>query len=333
MENQLIIGDASESLRKLPEGCAQMCVTSPPYYAMRDYGMDGQLGLETSVPEYVSNLVGVCDEIRRVLKPDGTLWLNIADSYSGSGKGAYKDDSNFQQYLAGGMNSKQKSNTGSHDGDLQRITTTRQRKPPKGKLKDHELCLVPQRFVIAMQDAGWYVRSEIIWHKPNPFPESVNNRPTRSHEFIYLFTKISSGYYYNQEALSEAIKEESKKRLNRAFHADQHRDYVGGRPNPIADFNKSPAAKEQERRNMRDVWTIVHEGSTEKHFATFPKKLAGMCISGGSRNGDVVLDPFFGSGTTGLVAQQMGRGYIGIELNPDYEKIIRRRVAQKGLGI
>ena len=263
------LGDAYTVLKKLPSDFFQTAVTSPPYWGLRDYGTEGQIGSEERLADYIENLVRIFSEVRRVLKPDGTLWLNLGDTYtSGGRKWRAPDKKNPARAMS-------------------------YRAPTPEGLKPKDLIGVPWRVAFALQQSGWYLRSEIIWHKPNPHPESVKDRPTRAHETIFLLTK-SEKYYYDHEAISEP-------------------------------------AQNGRMRNKRTVWTIPTEPLKEAHFATFPTKLVVPCILAGSRPGDFVIDPFFGSGTTGLVAAWYQRYFVGIELQPKYIEIAQRRLAQHGV--
>ena len=256
----LIIGDCYEVLRATTSNIFQTCVTSPPYWSLRDYQIEQQIGLEDSVEDYISRLVGVFDEVRRVLRDDGTLWLNIGDSYTSGGRTWRAPD---------------KKNP---------IRAMDRRPATPDGLKPKDLIGVPWRLAMALQQAGWYLRADIIWNKPNCQPESVKDRPTRSHEYLFLFSKEEK-YYYNS-------------------------DGVRG-PND---------------RNVRTVWDINTLPYSDAHFATFPPALVEPCISLGSRENDLVLDPFIGSGTLGQVALQMKRRFLGIELNPEYVEIAKRRL-------
>ena len=242
--NKIINSDALEALRTLPDSCCRTCITSPPYYGLRDYGADGQIGLEDTPDQYIENLVKIFREVRRVLNDDGTLWVNIGDSYT-------------QKNLNG----------------------------------------IPWLLAFALRSDGWYLRSDIIWQKPNAMPESAKDRPTRAHEYIFLLSK-SSRYYYDAEAVKEPAV---------GFYNAAPAGSAGtGKPNARRRGNSRP-----------------YKGA---HFATYPEELVRPCILAGSRPGDTVLDPFAGSGTTGAVAAQEGRNFIGIEINPDYCEIIRQRL-------
>ncbi|MCD6289555.1 MAG: site-specific DNA-methyltransferase [Anaerolineae bacterium] len=262
-------GDAYEVLKRLPSQICQTAVTSPPYWGLRDYELPGQIGAEEKLEDYIERLVWVFRELRRVLRDDGTLWLNLGDCYTSGGRTWRAPD---------------KKNPA-------RAMTYR---PPTPEgLKPKDLVGVPWRVAMALQSDGWYLRSEIIWHKPNPLPESVKDRPTRAHETIFLLSKTES-YFYDHEAIQER-------------------------------------GENGKRRNKRSVWTVPTEPFKGAHFATFPPKLIEPCILAGSRVGDTVIDPFFGSGTTGLVAALHGRRFIGIELKSEYIKIARKRLAARGI--
>ncbi|NMC21528.1 MAG: site-specific DNA-methyltransferase [Thermogutta sp.] len=253
-------GDAEQVLRQIPGDFFRCVVTSPPYWGLRDYATDGQIGAEDDPREYVSRLVRIFDEIRRTLRDDGTVWLNVGDSYT-SGNRAYRAPDKKHPV---------------------RAMSYRPKTPPGLKPKD--LVGIPWRLAFALQEAGWYLRCDVIWEKPNCMPESVKDRPTRSHEYIFLFSK-SLRYFY--------------------------------RAADIAD----PTGK-----NKRSVWSVPTEPFCGPHFATFPRRLIEPCILAGTEPGDWVLDPFFGSGTVGVVCEQQGRKYVGIELNPDYVKLALRRI-------
>lgn len=262
----LFEGDAIRALQKLPTESVQCIVTSPPYWGLRDYGIEGQIGLEESLQQYINKLVAVFAEARRVLKRDGVLWLNIGDGYTSGNRGYRAPD---------------KKNPA-------RAMSVRPDTPEGLKAKD--LLGIPWRLALALQADGWYLRDDIIWNKPNAMPESVKDRPTRSHEYIFMLTKREKYYYDNQ-----AVKENG--------------------------------------RNRRTVWNINTVPFPEAHFATFPPALIKPCILSSSRINDFVLDPFFGSGTVGVVCQELNRLFVGIELNDDYIKIAKARLKITGLPI
>lgn len=287
----ILNGDSLEVLKRLPAGSAHCCVTSPPYFGLRDYEVDGQIGNEPDPREYVERLVAVFAEVHRVLRDDGTLWLNIGDTYSNDGKW-------------GG------SSGGKHIAKLHGKTGIGRNKTRTG-LPPKSLVGIPWRVAFALQDFGWCLRQEIIWHKPNPMPEAVKDRCTKAHEQIFLFTK-NPRYYYGFGEMQEP-----------AVCAGQSR---GGSRNRYEQNSGNLNCKKYDTRNMRSVWTIKPDVSTgKKHFATFPEELARRCIVGGCPEGETVLDPFLGSGTTAIVALKNRRRAIGIELNPDYVKTATER--------
>jgi site-specific DNA-methyltransferase (adenine-specific) len=263
-ESIILEGDSLDILRLMPSNSVQCAVTSPPYWGLRDYGIDGQIGLESSLNEFINHLVTIFNELKRVLREDGTLWLNIGDGYT-SGNRGYRaaDKKNPARAMA-----------------IRPDT-------PEG-LKPKDLQGIPWRLAFALQNDGWYLRSDIIWNKPNAMPESVKDRPTKSHEYLFMITK-SEYYYYDYEASKETGLNGNK-------------------------------------RNRRSVWDINTQSISEAHFATFPEKLVEPCIKISSKPGDFVLDPFFGSGTVGVVCVKNDRRYVGIELNPEYVEIAANRL-------
>jgi len=301
MERQarLYVGDAIETLGALPAESAQMCVTSPPYWGLRDYGVQGQLGLEATPEEYVSSVVDVCREVRRVLKEDGTLWLNLGDTYSRDA-GSDRDTGDSDA-----ISNKQQKRQARPD---------RRNKPPSG-LKPKDLVGIPWRVALALQDDGWYLRSDIIWHKPNPMPESVTDRPTTSHEHIFLLSK-SKHYYYDADAVSEPA---DKGHAGSRFDTGKTGGHMKGR-------SQNGERDEDGTRNKRDVWTVSTKPYPEAHFAVYPPDLIEPCILAGSAEGDTVLDPFAGAGTTGLVALAKGRDFTGIDLNREYVEMAAERI-------
>lgn len=338
--NQILIGDALEKLKELPDELVQCCVTSPPYWGLRDYQVEGQLGLEKTPEEYIEKLVTIFEEVRRVLRKDGALWLNLGDSYI-SGRGRYS------------------SNKQTISGHSRGEPMNGQRPDQRGHqyLKDKDLAMIPARVAIALQQVGWWLRSDIIWSKPSCMPESVTDRPTKSHEYIFLLTK-SAKYYYDADAIKEPYAESTVPRQLRGIaDGNKWQNGAGGqkphsldqpRPNireiysgiAIKDYASGGAQdpSETKRRvlesliknggsNKRDVWTINTNSFRGAHFATFPPEIPELCIKAGSKKGDMVLDPFAGSGTTLEVAKRLGRQYIGIELNPKYvEELIEPRL-------
>ena len=282
---------------------AQTCVTSPPYFGLRDYGHDGQIGLEGSVGDYVTALVAVFAEVRRVLADDGTLWLNLGDSYYPHG-GSRGNKNPAGDTLRGRKNNYQPA------PKIQNADNT---------IKAKDLLGIPWRVAFALQADGWYLRSEVIWHKPNPMPESVTDRPTKSHETIFLLSK-QERYFYDAEAIKEPAVSKDDKRNGGGRHT-----YSGKRSENDGLVQQSFVTV-TDTRNKRSVWTVTTKGYKGAHFATYPPELIEPCVLAGSREGDTVLDPFSGSGTTGEVALLHNRNYVGTELNPEYADISVNRI-------
>ncbi len=300
--NKIEFGDCRETMRKwAAEGIkAQTCVTSPPYYGLRDYGHDGQIGLEETPEEYIKAMVEVFRCVWDVLADDGTLWLNIGDSYCGTGsKGDWVDPKN-----PNGRNGQSVSKTQKLSG-----------------YKSKDLIGIPWMLAFALRADGWYLRQDIIWHKPNPMPESVQDRCTKAHEYIFLFSK-SQKYYYDIDAIKEPVKQDwgTRDRTNGKYHND------GTGLQPHSGLEKS-----YEMANKRSVWTVNTKPYAGAHFAVFPTELIEPCIMAGAPINGVVLDPFMGSGTTAQVAQALGRQYLGCELNPEYAPLQKKRLAQFSL--
>jgi DNA modification methylase len=290
----------------------QCCVTSPPYYGLRDYGCDGQIGLEQSPAEYVAALVEVFREVRRVMKPDATLWLNLGDSYA----------------TAGGRGEARMAELGRPSPGAKTVAAARGSasgtKMAAG-LKPKDLMMIPARVALALQADGWWVRSEIIWSKAAPMPESVRDRPTCAHEKVWLLTKAAS-YFYDADAVREPYAEASigRYQYEKQATAPQARQ-------PSGDVDRREREKGVQKpneagRNLRNVWHLGPEPCALAHFATFPTTLAERCIKAGSRVGDTVLDPFAGAGTTLMVADRLQRHAVGIELNPEYAAMARKRI-------
>jgi DNA modification methylase len=402
-------GDCLDVLRTLESESVQCCITSPPYYGLRDYGtaqweggdgecdhkhpdqlrgsrphykqstqnngesartifrdtcgkcgsvrMDQQIGLEETPQQYVAKLVEVFEEVRRVLKKDGTCWVNLGDSYAGSGKGAGDYDLSEKQ----ATNVRANYLTGQTARD--NAVTRRSGDDRLFGYKPKDLMGIPWRVAFALQDAGWYLRQDIIWSKPNPMPEPVQDRCTKAHEYIFLLAK-SQRYYFDQDAIREPLKGSSVARLSQDIESQDGSDRVPGKTNGkmkavvFGGVNRCPdtrlqsgkewTPKERDRSlprnrngitgsldnyegltaNKRSVWTVTTQPFKDAHFATFPPKLIEPMVLAGSRAGDTILDPFNGAGTTGLVALRHRRNYIGIELNPEYLDITRRRLRE-----
>ena len=303
----ILQGDVIERLKDIEDNTIQCVVTSPPYWGLRDYGEDNQLGLEETPEEYVENMVNVFREVRRTLKDDGTLWLNLGDTYSA------------QRWTKKGMDRTEAQPMNKMRDDWRAIAPIK-----KSGLPDKNLVGIPWRVALALQADGWYLRQDIIWHKPNPMPESVTDRCTKSHEYIFLMSK-SANYYYDAESIKE------KTLTNDNINRDRDTTRLNNTPGRtrMAGFKTN----NYEKRNKRSVWKINTQPYKEAHFAVFPEKLPELCIKAGSKEGDIVLDPFFGSGTTGFVAQRLYRKWIGIELNPEYIKIANKRFVQQELFV
>lgn len=330
-------GDALTVLKTLPSESVNMCVTSPPYYGLRDYGIEGQIGLEQTPEQFIEKLVEVFHEVKRVLKNDGTLWVNIGDSYWGSGSRGYDFTDKFTE--ASKVQAASKGTIDLHN--LPKLVGRR------GGYKNKDLIGIPWLLAFALRGDGWYLRQDIIWHKPNPMPESVVDRCTKSHEYIFLLSK-SPKYYFDREAIQEKAKMESVARYNYEFNTGAKEIAGGGRPHGASNTKgmKNLQYKGQtnhtmhERRalglsdeiypvrNKRDVWQVNVNSFSGAHFATFPEKLIEPCVLAGANGGGIVLDPFNGSGTTGVVCARTGREYIGIELNPKYVEMSERRIAE-----
>lgn len=347
------LGDAVEVVKTLPDESVNCVVTSPPYYGLRDYGVDGQLGLEETPEQYIYKLVSLFREIRRVLKRDGTVWVNLGDSYAGNCSRTSKGRA--------GMGAEREG-----------VFTK------GGGLASKQLMGIPWRFAFAMQEDGWYLRQDIIWHKPNPMPESVTDRCTKSHEYIFLLSK-NEQYYFDHESIQEQANTQVDPRIGkrleydgirkgqegmgqRAFvslktkprfggskygdNADIHfSTYSGKEWNPrtknCQEDGQVPNSMHLRRevglpdevyvvRNKRDVWTVNVKPNKEAHFATYPPELISPCILAGCPPNGVVLDPFMGSGTTGIVAARLSRHFVGVELNPEYQQMSLRRINNEG---
>ena len=344
----ILIGDVRDRLREMPADSVDCVVTSPPYWGLRDYGVDGQIGLEPTLGEHIAVMVDVFEEVRRVLKPTGTLWLNYGDCYATSPNGRSAADTKAA-------------------GTDDRTFRDKPFSTIQGVLKAKDLCMVPNRLAIALQEAGWWVRSEIIWAKPNPMPESINDRPATSHEKIFLLSRAPR-YHYDADAVRQGLAEASISRLAQNVEAQEgsHRANGGAKTNGTMkavggarrrdsfkreDSKRAAAHPGQsmgthrpdredvayprgEGRNLRNyepapvqVWPIATRPFSEAHFATFPPELAERCLQAGCPAGGTVLDPFGGAGTTALVADRMGLDCTIIELNPEYAEIARRRIS------
>ena len=306
------IGDCLEVMAGMEAESVQCCVTSPPYWGLRDYGHDGQIGLESTLEAYVNRMVEVFRQVRRILKKDGTLWLNLGDSYAASRNGSAMP----AETLAGGV-----SGRGDKVAKRGRASGyTPHRDPAAHGLKHKDLVGIPWRVAFALQADGWYLRQDIIWHKPNPMPESVRDRCTKAHEYIFLMSK-SAKYFYDADAISEKSVCIGKQQANKKYTTDNSWYQI-----KQITHQELQSYTTGETKNRRSVWTVSAQPFKGSHFATFPSNLIEPCIKAGSREGDTVFDPFFGAGTTGLVASKLDRKYIGIELNPEYAAIAQARI-------
>lgn len=355
----IIPGDCLTAMRSMPDESVNCCVTSPPYWGLRDYGAEGQIGMERTPEEYVQRMVEVFSEVRRVLKSDGTLWLNLGDSYQGGNRGGYSRES-------AGVSKNGGQNASDFGGAPNRF--------PIPGLKTKDLVGVPWRVAFALQADGWYLRSDIIWSKPNPMPESVTDRPTKAHEYVFLMAK-SEHYYYDSGAIKEPTCDPRRPYTSQGAwdldgrpddqkHGGEPRSWngssftgkrdvhlhpnVGKKPRTagnknhkyVTEYESSETEEHRtkagllkvadvpwESRNRRTVWTIATQPYSEAHFAVYPPSLVEPCILAGSPEGGLILDPFAGSGTTGMVALRHGRNFVGLELNPAYCEMARKRIA------
>ena len=307
---KIICGDSKEVLKTLEAESVQVCITSPPYFGLRDYGMEGQIGLEETPEEYTQKLVGVFREVRRVLRKNGTLWLNLGDSFYNyrPGKGSGQTRQSFSRHKASVIPS-----------------VPRRANIILSGLKEKDLIGIPWRVAFALQVDGWYLRSDIIWAKKNCMPESVQDRPTRSHEYIFLFSK-SSKYYYDADAIKEPSMEVSLRRAEYGWKSERESVKSMTHGKIGIDVEVMGNRFVPEMRNKRDVWSIATKPYKEAHFAVFPPELIEPCVLAGAPLKGIVLDPFLGSGTTAEVALKLGRDYLGIELNPAYVEIAKSRI-------
>ena len=301
----ILFGDCRETLKEF-DGKARMCVTSPPYYGLRDYGgEENQIGQEQTPEEYIQNLVEVFREVKNVLTDDGTLWVNIGDSYY-----------NYRPGRGQGLVKQTVSNT---KQDLPDVCPRRGNK--LDGLKEKDLIGIPWMLAFALRADGWYLRQDIIWHKPNPMPESVRDRCTKSHEYIFLLSK-NKKYFYDNEAIKEPAKDWGTRDRSKGKY---HNEGTGLQPH-------SGLEKSYTTKNKRSVWSITNKPYKGSHFAVFPSDLIEPCIKAGSEEGDIVLDPFMGSGTTAVVSKSLGRHYIGCELHEEYGKLIQKRLSEKSFA-
>jgi DNA modification methylase len=335
---RILTGDCRQRLAELPDQSVHCCVTSPPYFGLRDYGHAGQMGLEPTPDEFVAGMVEVFREVRRILRDDGVLFLNIGDSYAG---GSFAQDG-IRCALPG--------------TDKNKATRHGKRGAVDG-IKPKDLIGIPWLLAFALRADGWYLRQDIIWSKPNPMPESVRDRCTKAHEYLFLLSK-GPRYYYDAEAIAEPLQSSSIARLSQDVEGQDGSDRVPGKTNgkmkavytkpytgqstkDYASGNAQDASETKRRiverilsgelvtRNKRSVWEVATQPYSEAHFATYPPALIEPCILAGCPVGGTVIDPFFGAGTTGLVSDRLQRNCIGIELNPEYAELARRRIADE----
>lgn len=308
---QILAGDVRKRLAELEDGSVRCCVTSPPYWGLRDYGHDGQIGLEQTPDEYVAQMVAVFREVRRVLAHDGTLWLNLGDTFNSQA-------------------SNQQGKNGTKSGVIRPKSAVdgyagmgRRKGLPSRDLKPKDLIGIPWRVAFALQADGWWLRQDIIWHKPNPMPESVTDRCTKAHEYVFLLTK-SAKYHYDASAIQELAETFGRQGRSDTMQPKQQAVAATGYrndPNLKDDFSR-------EHRNRRSVWSITTKPFKDAHFAVMPEALAEPCVLAGSAPGDLVLDPFTGSGTVAVVALKHDRRFIGVELNSDYIEIATKRIEE-----
>jgi DNA modification methylase len=313
----ILDGDCREVMRAMPAESANCVVTSPPYWSLRDYGVDGQLGLEDTPQAFVDGMVEVFEEVRRVLRADGTLWLNLGDTYIGGRTGGVGASS-----ITSGRNHRAVQQAHERSGGPRHRVAT--------GLKPKDLVGIPWRVALALQDAGWYLRADVIWHKPNPMPESVADRPTKAHEYLFLLSR-SERYFYDGDAIREPLRPKTLTTYG-TTREPKGNDPLGqvkahnfSRDVPVRaprlDDDGEPVGA-----NKRSVWTVATQPFHGAHFATFPPKLIEPCILAGCPAGGTVLDPFAGAGTTGLVALRHQRSFVGIEINPKYAALARHRI-------
>ena len=309
--NKIINGNSLEVLKTIPDNSIDCCITSPPYWGLRDYGHEEQLGSEKHFKDFVINLSNVFDEVQRVLKPTGTCFINLGDTYAGSGSGTTKN-ADTSKYVE---NSKQVYVLPNGTSKASQF---------RGTAMNKSLCMIPERFAIEMIDRGWCLRNQIIWHKPNQMPSSAKDRFTVDFEKVFFFVKQPTDYYFEQqlEPYTEPLDRWAGQMVRGDYKtkteqfAVQERNGRDMRPNP-------------EGKNMRTVWSINTEPSTEAHFATYPQRLVERMLKAGCPENGIVLDPFFGSGTTGVYARKVNRNFVGIELNPEYVKIAENRLLKE----
>lgn len=308
--NKIINGNSLEVLKTIPDNSIDCCITSPPYWGLRDYGHEEQLGSEKHFKDFVINLSNVFDEVQRVLKPTGTCFINLGDTYGGSGSGTTKN-ADTSKYVE---NSKQVYVLPNGTSKASQF---------RGTAMNKSLCMIPERFAIEMIDRGWCLRNQIIWHKPNQMPSSAKDRFTVDFEKVFFFVKQPTDYYFEQQ-LEKSIWAEFDKRSEVKGGVKSNGKTASGNY-----ATNKVAYTEGGMRNVRTVWTVNTEPSTEAHFATYPQRLVERMLKAGCPENGIVLDPFFGSGTTGVYARKVNRNFVGIELNPEYVKIAEKRLLKE----
>lgn len=311
MSVQIITADCRSALAGLPDASVHCCVTSPPYFGLRDYGNAGQIGIEPTLDAYVATMVDVFRDVRRVLRDDGTLWLNLGDSYAGSWGAQGRTGSMADRSVVQARSIAAHPSRASHTGSI----------PVGSGLKPKDLMGVPWRVAFSLQADGWWLRQDIIWHKPNPMPESVTDRCTKAHEYVFLMSK-SARYHYDADAISDTATGEAPGNTQPTKAGRAHAAGAAAL-RYSRNLHKIEAAS---TRNRRSVWTVATAPFSEAHFATFPPALVEPCILAGCPVGGTVLDPFGGAGTTALVADRLGRSAILIEINPTYAEMARDRI-------
>jgi len=319
---KVVQGGCLDVLRSMPDESVNCCITSPPYWGLRDYGVTGQLGLEKTPEEYVAKLVEIFREVRRVLRDDGTLWLNLGDSYFGSGKGGNPEGSKWSGFMGN-----KKREAAAMPKQIEVWADDKSVDVYKNTYKPKDLVGIPWRVAFALQADGWYLRQDIIWHKPNPMPESVTDRCTKAHEYIFLLSK-NAKYYYDADSIRQPHQQNSLERYEYGHNAPA--DSTG-----MVSAASKTGAFQSERMgdhvnplgvNRRSVWTVTTKPFKEAHFATFPEDLIEPCVLAGCPEDGIIIDPFMGAGTTAVVAKKNHRQFIGVELNPAYIEMAVKRI-------
>jgi DNA modification methylase len=331
MTVRILIGDCRDKLRELPDASVHCCVTSPPYFGLRDYGVDGQMGLEPTPDKYVAGMVEVFREVRRVLRDDGVLWLNIGDSYAGSWGAQGRQGETGQMATRAVSQQRGRSKISAAQIAAHPQTASRTGSIRQPGLKPKDLIGIPWLLAFALRADGWYLRQDIIWSKPNPMPESVRDRCTKAHEYIFMLSK-SPRYFYDAEAISQPLAE-STVRIHSSPGVSQKKtdpNWKTAKTGGHSGLGNGAHRLERSTRNKRSVWEVGTQPYADAHFAVYPPALIEPCVLAGCPSGGIVLDPFGGAGTTGLVADRLGRDAILIELNEEYAEIARSRLSGDG---